>query len=88
VRAEKVADRAAGQLQAWLEKGITVDEFTADQLLLPMVLAGGGSFKTASPTQHTTTNAQVIAQFYGVNIQMTHAKDSCTIRIELAATGD
>jgi RNA 3'-terminal phosphate cyclase (ATP) len=34
----------------------------ADQLLLPMALAGGGPIRTLAPTPHTRTNAAVIEQ--------------------------
>jgi RNA 3'-terminal phosphate cyclase (ATP) len=84
VRAEKVADGAATTLQAWLQKGIAVGEFTADQLLLPMVLAGGGSFRTGPPSKHTTTNAEVIAHFYNANIQFAAKGDATIVRIKTA----
>ncbi|MBI5851813.1 MAG: RNA 3'-terminal phosphate cyclase, partial [Planctomycetes bacterium] len=42
----------------------------ADQLLLPMALAGGGSFRTTRPTTHTTTNARVIEVFLPLRIEM------------------
>ena len=82
VRAEKVADRAAGRLHAWLRTGVPVDEFTADQLLLPMVLAGGGSFRTSLASQHTTTNAEVIAQFYKVDTQFETKGGATLVRIK------
>jgi RNA 3'-terminal phosphate cyclase (ATP) len=41
----------------------------ADQLLLPMALAGRGMFRTLSPTRHTRTNIEVIAQFLDVPIR-------------------
>jgi RNA 3'-terminal phosphate cyclase (ATP) len=81
VRAERVAEQAAGQFQAWLHAKVPVGEFTADQLLLPMVLAGGGVFRTALPSLHLTTNAAVIQQFYAVDIRMTHEDNSCLISI-------
>jgi RNA 3'-terminal phosphate cyclase (ATP) len=33
-----------------------------------MALAGGGKFRTFSPTQHTTTNAEIIKKFLDVDI--------------------
>ena len=35
----------------------------SDQLLLPMALAGGGSFTTLSLTTHAKTNIDVIRKF-------------------------
>jgi RNA 3'-terminal phosphate cyclase (ATP) len=47
-----------------------VDEHLADQLLIPMALAGGGSFRTTKPSLHTTTNAGVIQRFLPVPIRV------------------
>jgi RNA 3'-terminal phosphate cyclase (ATP) len=33
-----------------------------------MALAGGGKFRTLSPTRHTTTNAEIIKKFIDVDI--------------------
>jgi RNA 3'-terminal phosphate cyclase (ATP) len=38
----------------------------ADQLMLPMALAGAGQFITTEITEHARTNAAVIAQFLPV----------------------
>jgi RNA 3'-terminal phosphate cyclase (ATP) len=40
------------------------------QLLIPMALAGGGSFLTTKPTMHTTTNAEVIKRFLPAPIRV------------------
>ena len=48
-----------------------VGRHLADQLLLPMALAGGGKFRTLSPTKHTTTNAQIIGRFIDVDTKLT-----------------
>ncbi len=61
--AEEVAKTAVEAARAWLEADVPVDEHLADQLLIPLVLAGGGSFRTTKPTLHTTTNAEVIQRF-------------------------
>jgi RNA 3'-terminal phosphate cyclase (ATP) len=47
----------------------------ADQLLVPMALAGGGSFRTLSPTAHTLTNAAVIHRFLDVSIAIDAESD-------------
>jgi RNA 3'-terminal phosphate cyclase (ATP) len=43
-----------------------VGEHLADQLLVPMALAGGGSFRTLPPSSHATTNAALIERFLPV----------------------
>lgn len=68
--AEEVAGSAVRSLQAWLEADVPVDEHLADQLLIPMVLAGGGSFRTTRPSLHTTTNAEVIQRFVSIPIRI------------------
>ena len=73
--AEEVARSAIQSALAWLEAGVPVDEHLADQLLIPMVLAGGGSFRTTKPSLHTTTNAEVIQRFVSVPIRMEQESD-------------
>lgn len=62
-RAELVAERACAELRAWLAAEVPVGEHLADQLLLPMALGGGGRFRCAAPSLHTTTNVETIAAF-------------------------
>lgn len=68
--AEQVAQEATDAAMAWLRAGVPVDEHLADQLLLPMALAGGGSFRTVRPSSHTLTNADIIGQFLPVDIRV------------------
>ncbi len=66
VAAEQVAERACAQAIAFLATDAPVGEHLADQLLLPLAIGGGGSFRTLPPSRHTTTNAQVIERFLPV----------------------
>ena len=66
--AEAVGAAVAAEARAWLDAEVPVGEHLADQLLLPMALAGGGRFVTTEPTLHTTTNARVIERFLPVSI--------------------
>lgn len=62
--AEQVADETVAEVEAYLRSGAALDEHLADQLLLPLALARGGSaFTTAGVTRHLTTNAAVIRLF-------------------------
>lgn len=63
LRAEAVAARTCAELRSWLEAEVPVGEHLADQLLLPMALGGGGRFRCAAPSLHTTTNVETIAAF-------------------------
>lgn len=68
--AEEVAKSAIEAAKVWLKADVPVDEHLADQLLIPMALAGGGSFRTTRPSLHTTTNAEVIQRFLTVPIRL------------------
>jgi RNA 3'-terminal phosphate cyclase (ATP) len=68
--AEKVADEAVKQIRRFTEAGVPVCEHLADQLLLPLALGAGGRFRTVKPSDHTTTNAAIIARFLGEVVTM------------------
>jgi RNA 3'-terminal phosphate cyclase (ATP) len=66
VRAEAVAGEAAAEAERWLAADVPVGEHLADQLLLPLALAGGGEFIMLPPSSHFTTNCDVIGRFLDV----------------------
>jgi RNA 3'-terminal phosphate cyclase (ATP) len=70
LRAETVAQRACDELQAYLDADVPVGEHLADQLLLPMAIAGGGRFRCATPSLHATTNIDTIGRFLSVPISV------------------
>lgn len=70
VRAEQVADIVATEALALLACDVPVGPHLADQLLVPMALAGGGTFRTVEPTLHTTTTAAVVERFLPVRFAM------------------
>ncbi|QOV87567.1 RNA 3'-terminal phosphate cyclase [Humisphaera borealis] len=70
VRAEAVAERCIKQARAYLAAGAPVGEHLADQLLIPLAMAGGGSFVTGRPTEHTRTNIDIVQKFLPVTITM------------------
>jgi len=83
VSAEQVAERACEQAEAFLAANVPVGEHLADQLLIPMALAGGGVFRTLTPSLHTTTNMQVVERFLPARFHV-HADDggrACTIEV-------
>ncbi len=61
--AEDVAKSARDGIARYLRSGAVVCEHLADQLLLPMLIAGGGEFVTGEPSAHLRTNASVIEAF-------------------------
>ena len=73
VRSEQVAAEAAGQAENFRASGAAVDEHLADQVLLPLALARGGSFTTTAPSSHTRTNLDTIRKFLQTHITLTPA---------------
>ena len=65
VSAERVAQTAAARMQGYLGSDAFAGPYLADQMLLPFALAGGGTFTTVKPSQHSHTAADVIDRFLG-----------------------
>ena len=70
VSAETVAERAVKEARTYLAAGVPVGHHLADQLQIPLALAGDGSFTTLRPTLHSLTNIEVIRQFLDVRIAL------------------
>ncbi len=68
VAAEKVAKKAVSQVRKYLQARAPVGPYLADQLLIPLALAGAGSLLTSRPTLHTQSNIAVISKFLDVEI--------------------
>jgi len=67
-RAETVANECVNETRSYLAADVPVGPHLADQLLLPMALAGGGSFITGELSTHTVTNIEMIKCFLPVEI--------------------
>jgi len=82
VTAEKVAEGAVSEAKRYLAAGVPVGEHLADQLLLPMALAGGVAFRAATLSRHATTNIDVIRAFLDVPIEVgADDRHTATVRI-------
>jgi RNA 3'-phosphate cyclase len=69
--AERVADEAVDALLAFLETDAALDQYLADQLILPLSLATGPSLlHTNQITQHLLTNAEIMRLFLPVEISI------------------
>ena len=74
-RAEQVANEAVDALESFLSGDGALDEYLADQLLLPLLFAQGPShFRTARVTRHLLTNAAVIQAFLPIQVQIDGAE--------------
>ncbi len=67
VKAEWVAREAAKEARRYLKNEAPVGEHLADQLLIPIALAGAGGFTTGPLSRHTTTNIETIREFLEVD---------------------
>ncbi|MDP2123992.1 MAG: RNA 3'-terminal phosphate cyclase [Parvibaculum sp.] len=76
VSARSIARTAAQRLAGYMATSAFAGPYLADQLILPLALAGGGSFTTVKPTQHTRTAADVISKFL-----------DCTCRFDIREDG-
>ena len=86
VPAERVAAQVVEDVQRYLAADVAVGEHLADQLLLPLALAGGGCFSTLAPSRHATTNAQVLERFLPIRAEMRQL-DATAWRVALAGVG-
>lgn len=84
VTAERVASGACDEAERYLAADVPVGAHLADQLLIPMALARGGSFRTLTPTEHTLTNANIIQRFLDVAIAI-EQESFAVARITLGA---
>lgn len=82
VKAETIAHRLAGEVRKYVASGVPVGEHLADQLLIPLALAGVGEFVTGEPSLHTRTNVEVIALFLPGRLRLTETHDRARVRVE------
>jgi len=82
VRAEAVAQRAVQAARRYLSSEVAAGEYLADQLLIPMAMAGGGKFTTLPLSRHATTNIDMIQKFLDVEITVeTVSNRECIVSV-------
>ena len=81
VRAELVASRACDEAAAYLDANVPVGAHLADQLVLPLAIAGGGRFRCAPLSLHATTNLDTIALFLDVPIRVEPDGDAVLVTV-------
>jgi RNA 3'-terminal phosphate cyclase (ATP) len=79
VLAETVAEKAVREVREYLASGVPVGEHLADQLLIPLALAQGGSFLTRKLSRHAHTNIEVISRFLPAKFEVEQTQDGCLI---------
>jgi RNA 3'-terminal phosphate cyclase (ATP) len=68
IPASQVASGVCDCVREYLSSEAPVGRHLADQLMIPMALAGGGKFQTLPLTRHSLTNMEVIGKFLDVKI--------------------
>ncbi len=68
VTAESVASAACRAALGYLAAEAATGPHLADQLLLPLAIAGGGTFTTTELTSHFESNAGIIARFIPLSV--------------------
>jgi RNA 3'-terminal phosphate cyclase (ATP) len=81
VLAETVAENVVQEVREYLASGVPVGEHLADQLLIPIALAGSGSFATGKLSRHTRTNMDVISKFMPVSFRTEQTEKGWIISI-------
>ena len=79
VSAERIAENTAREARDYATAQAPVGVHLADQLLLPMALAGSGSFTAIGVTPHLKSNAIVIEKFAGKRVAVEKADDGCHV---------
>jgi RNA 3'-terminal phosphate cyclase (ATP) len=82
--AESVATEAVKEARAYIASEAAVGEHLADQLLLPLALAGGGVFTASKLNRHARTNMDVVSTFLPVRFEI--HEESGRTRVEVIAT--
>lgn len=81
LRAEAVGKKLAERVRDFRSSRAGVEEHLADQLLIPMWMAGGGSFTTPTLSSHLTTNIDVMRKFVGDAVSLHKGEDAWQVEV-------
>ena len=82
VSAEVVAAQLVKEVKRYLASPAAVGEYLADQIVLPMALAGAGEFTVAHPSCHLLTNIAVLERFLPVRFCLIETDGVTRVSIE------
>jgi RNA 3'-terminal phosphate cyclase (ATP) len=83
VSSEQVARQVVQRARRYLTSQAAFAEYLADQMMLPLALAGAGGFTLDEVSMHARTNAQVIEMFLPVRFRFERQDgvESCTLAL-------
>lgn len=70
VSASQVAAHVALEVQQWLAADVPVGAHLADQLIAPLAVLCGGSFRTVQPTPHLLSQIEVVRALLGDRVAL------------------
>ncbi|EBE6526133.1 hypothetical protein CT923_10535 [Salmonella enterica] len=79
--AEAVANQVAHEARRYLASPAAVGEHLADQLILPLALAGEGAFTVARASAHLLTNIAVVERFLPVRFSCEATESGYLVRV-------
>lgn len=83
--AEVVASQALEQYQQWLKADVPVGPYLADQIMLPLAIAGRGRYATLPLSQHATTHIELIKRFLEIDVSAERMDaDRCLVQLNRA----
>ncbi len=68
--ADQVPLEMIQEVRDYLDAGVPVGRHLADQIMIPMAMAGGGRFRTLPLTLHSTTNLEILKQFLDIRVDV------------------
>ncbi len=82
VAAERIVRNLAREAARYLGSTAAVNAHLADQLVLPMALAGGGLLTAPFVSSHLKTNLEVIGRFLPVRFTVEESPECCRVAVE------
>ena len=73
----------ARETRAYIAADVPVGQHLADQLLLPLALAGTGEFRTMPLTLHSETNLHVIGKFLPIEAETIRDEDG-SVKVKIS----
>lgn len=97
-RAEHVADKLVKSVRGWQKTAAAVEEYLADQILLPLGLSAaqsadcgvqrGGAYVTGPLSQHSLTHIDVLQRFLDISIGVEQQPDGqCEVTLRNSSAG-
>lgn len=82
IRAERIAESTAKEIMRYRKHQAPVGEYLADQLLMPLALAGSGGLTTRGLSLHARTQVELIPKFLDMEFRQEDADGNLRITVE------